>query len=321
MGPDGTLLDHPRRIRVIWNAASGRKAGIPTGSASRETLEAILARYELGAELVETASEEAAIEAVRDAADQRYDIVVAAGGDGTIGLVGQVLLGTETALGILPLGSIMNIPRMLGLPRDVEAAAEVLRAGRVRRIDVGDANGQVFFEAASVGMHAAVLEEMAKADDGDLAAIVRSVFVAFRYRPSRMTIELDDGRRTETRALVVAIANGPYMGAGFTVAPDARLDDGRFDIRIFNHYSKRELVRHFASIAFGRRAYAPRTVTERSAWVRISGARPLPARSDARDLGTTPLTCTILPHALLVVAPAQDPSGRGDVSHSDGQPG
>ena len=304
MSSAGSTRGHQRQIRVLWNASSGRKAGIPTGSASRETLEALLVRYELGGELIETGSEEMAIEAAKEAVARRYDLVVAAGGDGTIGLIGKVLLGTDTALGILPLGSVMNIPRMLGLPRELDAAAAVLRAGHTRRIDVGEANGYVFFETASVGMHAAIFEEMTKLDAGDLAAIVRSILVAFRYRPSRMTIELDGGRRIETRALVVAIANGPYMGAGFTIAPEARIDDGLFDVRIFQRYSKRELVRHFASIAFGRRAYAPKAVTERSARVRISGARPLPARSDAQDLDMTPLTCTIVPQALMVVAPA-----------------
>jgi diacylglycerol kinase (ATP) len=296
----------PRRIRVLWNPASGRKAGIPTGSASREALVELLARYQLGDELIETSSEDDAIGAAEDAVSQGYDTVVAAGGDGTIGLVGRTLLGTDTALGILPLGSIMNIPRMLGLPRDLDGAAEVLRAGHTRRIDVGDANGRTFFEASSVGLHAAIFGEMAKADAGDFGAILRSIVTAFRYRPSRMTIELDGGRRIETRALVVAIANGPYMGAGFTVAPDALLDDGRFDIRIFRHYSKRELARHFASIAFGRRAYAPLSQTERSARILVTGARPLPTRSDAQDPGVTPLTCTIIPGALLVIAPEDD---------------
>jgi YegS/Rv2252/BmrU family lipid kinase len=303
MTPRGIGHEHPRRIRVLWNASAGRKAGIPTGSASRETLEALMARYGLGGELLETASEEAAIEAARDAAANGYHVVVAAGGDGTISVIGEVLLRTSTALGILPLGSIMNIPRMLGLPRDLEGAARVLQGGHTRRVDVGEANGRVFFEVASVGIHAAIFEEMAKADAGDLAGVVRSIMVAFRYRPSRMTIVLDDGREIETRALVVSIANGPYTGAGFTVAPDARLDDGRFDVRIFNRYSKRELVRHFAAIAFGRRAYAPMVATERSARVSITGTRPLPARADAQDLGMTPLTCTITPGALLVVAP------------------
>ncbi len=292
-----------RRIRVLWNPASGRKGGLPTNRASRETLIELMARHGLGDELRETGSEDEAIEATQDAVAQGYDVVVAAGGDGSIGLVGRQLLGTRTALGILPLGSVMNIPRMLGLPRDLDEAAHVLSAGHLRLIDVGQVGDGVFYEAGSVGMHAAMSREVAKVDEGDYGAILRSIVVAIRYRPSRMTIELDEGRIIEVRALLVVVANGPFMGAGFTVAPQAAIDDGLFDVRIFLHYSKRELIRHFMSIAFGRRAYEPHARTERAAWVRVTGRRPLPARADSEDLGTTPVTFEIRPRVLRVVAP------------------
>ena len=95
---------------------------------------------------------------------------------------------------------------------------------------------------------------------------------------------------------------------GFTVAPDALVDDGLFDVRIFEHYSKRELLRHFASIAFGRRAYAPHVRTERSGSVRITGVHPLPARADAIDLGSTPVEFLIRPGVLRVVAPQPAPA-------------
>ncbi|CAN5685853.1 diacylglycerol kinase family lipid kinase [soil metagenome] len=288
---------------MLWNPASGRKGGLPTNRASREALLELMARHDLGDELRETASEDDAIEAAQDAVRQGYDVVVAAGGDGSIGLVGRQLLGTQTALGILPLGSIMNIPRMIGLPRDLEDAAQVLQAGHVRTIDLGGVGDTTFYEAGSVGLHAAISRDISKVDQGDYGAIFRSILAAFRYRPSRVTIELDDGRDIETRALLVVVANGPFMGAGFTVAPEASLDDGLFDVRVFLHYSKRELVLHFASIAFGRRAYAPHTLTERAARVRITGRRPLPARADSEDLGTTPVTFAIRPRVLRVVAP------------------
>jgi diacylglycerol kinase (ATP) len=292
-----------RRIRVLWNPSSGRKGGIPTNRASYEAILELMARHGLGDELLETDSEDEATEAARDAVGQGYDVVVAAGGDGSIGLVGRQLLGTRTALGILPLGSVMNIPRMIGLPRDLEEAAEVLGAGHLRHIDVGRVGDLVFFEAGSVGMLAAVSLEATKADEGHYGAILRTVLAAVRYRPSRMTLELDEGRTIETRALLVAVANGPFMGVGFTVAPEASLDDGQFDVRIFLHYSKRELILHFASIAFGRRAYEPRVRTERAARVLITGRRPLPARADSEDIGTTPAAFEILPQALWVVAP------------------
>jgi diacylglycerol kinase (ATP) len=274
-----------------------------------------MAAHGLGEELIATGSEEEAVEATGSAVRDGYDVVVGAGGDGTIGTVARELLGTDTALGVLPLGSIMNIARMLGIPRDLEGAAEVLAGGHVRRIDVGDVDGEVFFEAGSVGLHAAIFREAAQVDEGDYGAVWRSIVAAFRYRPSRMELALvgadgEEPRIIATRALLVAVANGPFLGAGFTVAPDAALDDGLLDVRIFRHFSKRELIRHFAAIAFGRRAYAPHTDTERAVSVTIRGRRPLPARADGVDLGHTPVTFGVRAGSLLVVAPPVEPPPR-----------
>ena len=90
-------------------------------------------------------------------------------------------------------------------------------------------------------------------------------------------------------------------GVGMTVAPDARLDDGRFDVTVFRHFSKFELLRHLASITFGRRKYSPHVTTYRSAKVRITSRHPLPARADSHDLGTTPLECVSHHAALRVI--------------------
>ena len=298
--------DRGRRIRVLWNPHSGRKGGVPTNSASRDTLEDLMARHGLGSDLHETRSEPEALESARDAVAHGYDVVVAAGGDGTVRSVAGELLGARSALGILPLGSVMNVARMIGLPRDLEGAAEILDTGRARPMDVGVAGDHVFLESASVGLHAAISRDLARIEHGDYGGILRSIVAAFRYRPSRVHIQLDDGRTIERRALLVAVANGPYLGAGFTVAPEAAIDDGQLDVRVFLHYSKRELILNFASIAFGRRAFVPHSITERAAQVRITSHRPIPVRADGEDLGTTPVRFEIRPGALRVVMPVPD---------------
>jgi diacylglycerol kinase (ATP) len=292
-----------RRARVIWNARAGSKGGIPTNSAGEGQLREVLARHGLADTLVASRSEADARRLASEAVRDRYDLVVAAGGDGTIGMIADELLGSTTALGILPLGSIMNIPRMLGLPRDVDDAAAVLADGIVRTVDVGMARDQTFYEAGSVGMHAAMFRHAQDFDRGDYAAILRTIWVAFRYRPARMTIELDD-ESVRTRALMVTVSNGPYTGVGMTVAPEARLDDGAFDVRVFRRFSKGELLRHLVSIAFGRRAWSPRISTHRSTRVRIRSASPLPCRADSHDMGTTPIEFAVRPRALHVVVPA-----------------
>jgi diacylglycerol kinase (ATP) len=291
------------RIRVIWNASAGSKGGLPTNSADEARIRALMARARIGTELVEAASPREAQAFAGDAVSRGYDLVVAAGGDGTVGIVATMLLGSPTALGILPLGSVMNIARSLGIPRDPDGAADVIATGREAVVDVGEVDGRPFFEAGSVGMNAAMFREAQRIDDGDWGSIARTIWVALRYRPARMAIDLEN-ERIRTRALMVTISNGPYTGAGMTVAPGARLDDGRFDVRVFRRFSKMRLLRHLASIAFGRYRYAPEVDTYRSRFVRIESASPLPARADSRDLGTTPVEFATRPGALRVVVPA-----------------
>jgi diacylglycerol kinase (ATP) len=304
-----------RRYLVIRNPAAGIASRLLTAGGRVEDLKELLERHGVDAEVAEPADEAAARALVGKAVAQGVD-VVAAGGDGTVHLVADGLIGTDRALGILPMGRVMNIARALGIERDLDTAADVLAAGNIRSIDVGEAttaDGRTieFLEAGSVGLNAAIFREATRADEGDPASILRTMWVALRYRPGRMQIELDEGV-VETRALMATASIGPFVGLGMTVAPGARLDDGRFDVRIFRGFSKWELLRHLASIAFGRRRYVPQISTYRSATVRIRSARPLPSRADSYDLGTTPVAFRTRPGALRVIAPAtfaREPSG------------
>lgn len=307
-GPSGEPQpDVAGRYRIIRNPNAGTKGGISTNTCTAEELCSLTERHGLGSDIIEPADEDATSAAVRAAVEEGVDVVVVAGGDGTVGLVAEGLLDSPTALAILPLGSVMNVARALDIPRDLEAAAALIPGSGIVSIDAGEAvaaDGRRvrFLEAGSIGMNAAMFREAQRFDDGDWASILRTIWVALRYRPARMWLELDEGI-VRTRALMVTVSIGPYTGAGMTVAPDARLDDGRFDLRVFRGFSKWELVRHLASIAFGRRRYAPHISTYRSAAVRISSAHPLPARADGIDLGATPVAFRTLPGALRVVSP------------------
>ena len=307
--PETEPASPPRRplIRVIWNPEAGSKIGLPISRVDEPRMREALARARLGDELMASSSATEARTLAADAVSRGYDLVVAAGGDGTVSLVATELLGSDTVLGILPAGSVMDIGRSLGIPRDFEAAADAIATGVVRRVDVGEVRGRPFFEGASVGMNASMFEAVESFGRGDWPAMLRTIGVALRYRPARMQIDLDTGQ-VETRALMVIVANGPYIGAGMTVAPAARLDDGKFDVRVFRHLSKPKLLRHLVSIAFGRYRYAPEVETYRSRFVRVDSAHPLPARADARDLGTTPIELFVRSAALAVVVPRGDGS-------------
>ena len=294
------------RVAVVFNASAGNKR-LAINRLDGAGVGELLARHGVEADVFTSNSEEEAKQYIDRALRDGARTLVVAGGDGTIGMVATELLGTDVALGILPMGTVMNIPRMLGLPTDLEAAADIIGAGASRLIDVGEANGMTFYETASVGMNATIFRQVDRIQEGKYGGFFTAMVNAFRYRPARMTIELDGGQQVHSRALMVTVGNGPYMGLGMTVAPNARLDDGLFDVQIFRHFSKLELIRHLGSIAFGRRRYSPHVRRERSAWVRIEGARPLPIRADSNALGATPLECRVKPAALRVmVAPSAD---------------
>ena len=305
--PDPSGRASTRRLRVLVNPDAGSKAGLPTNRTTEDDIREVMARLDLGSDLVVTTSEDHARDLTRDAVANHYDAVIAAGGDGTVRIVARELLHTTTALGILPLGSVMNIARMLDIPRDLEAAAQVISDSHVRRIDVGQAGEVTFFESASVGLNAPVFAALQRFDAGAYHSIFEAIWIALRYRPARMVIHLDD-RTIRTRALMVTIANGPYTGMALTVAPDAQLDDGRFDVSLFRRFSRFGLGAHLVRTAFGRRRYSPKVDTYRSATVRVESVSPLPTRADSDDLGTTPLTLTVIPAALRVIAPRIDSS-------------
>lgn len=296
-----------RTIRVLWNPDSGYKGGVQVNRVDEESLRETLARHGVEAEFVATAAIEEVIASAKQAVEAGYDLVVAGGGDGTVGAVAKVLLNTETTLGILPLGSVMNMARMLGVPRDLDEAAAVLATGTTRIVDVGEANGETFYEGGSVGISAAVFREAQRTDRGDYRGVFTTIWALLRYRRERMRVHLDN-RVLSTRALMVAVANGPYMGLAYTVAPNARLDDGMFDVVIFRRFSRWELIRHFRAIAFENRQYSPKIVTYRSRSVRIESTHPVPCRVDDHDLGTTPVTFVSRRAALRVLVPAVGPT-------------
>jgi diacylglycerol kinase (ATP) len=290
-------------IQVIFNPNAGQKVRGPLGGLSAEALSDMFSAEGRVANIVATESEDDARAQVKRLIDAGERGIVAAGGDGTIGLIARELLGQDVALGVIPMGSVMNIPRMLGMPLDAAQSVKVLcvPSARTELIDVGEVNGQVFFEAASVGLYAAMFNASHHFEDGRWGSPLRVLWMAFRYRPGRMEITLDDSETVSTRGLMAVVANGPYAGAGLTLAPDARFDDGLLDVRVFRHFSKFELLRHMTSILFGRRAYVPHVSTYRASQVRISGRRPLPVRADSVDHGVTPMECRVLARSLKVV--------------------
>src|SRR4051812_29924734 len=160
-----------------------------------------------------------------DAAQQGYRIVVAAGGDGTINEVVNGLAGSQTALGILPVGTMNVFAAELGLPRRLSDAWRVIQAGHTREIDLARANRQYFVQLAGVGLDAQVVKETTrtlKKNFGPLSYLISTAQIAARKPP--VIIADCDGRVLE--GSFVLIGNGRFYGGPIPFFSRARVDDG-----------------------------------------------------------------------------------------------
>lgn len=283
------------RALAIVNPAAGR------GSARDDVtrvLEILRERFDV-VDVAETrldhpTAAELGERAVRDG----YDAAIAAGGDGTAGGIARALVGTTVALGILPFGTFMNIARALDLPRnDPAAAAAIIARGQVRAIDVGEVGGTVFFEAAGIGLDADMFTAGRAIQRGDRGLALGALRALLRRRSAPVLIEID-GRVHRHHVLQAIVCNGPWYGWGFSVAPDAMIDDGSLDLVIFGDSRWRVLREAIAAAverdrpARGRR-YRGRRIT-------LSATQELKVHADGQVIGTLPQTFTIRPRSLAV---------------------
>jgi diacylglycerol kinase (ATP) len=296
------------RAPILWNPTAGEKAGVRVARTSADELRAILARHGLHGPLYETRNRADAEERIERLVGAEVDLIIAAGGDGTVGTVATRVMGTRIAVGIVPLGSLMNLARSLGIPRDPVAAAAIIREGRVATVDAARTDGHVFFEVASVGLSAALLREAQRVSKGHYGAVIQALRILARFKPTGFDLDLD-GRREHVRGLLVSVANAPYTGFGLTLAPNARMDDGLLDVVVFSGYARTEFLRHFVSIFAGRRAASPRLLTFRAKRVRIAATRALPCRADAVDCGATPVEVEVMPEAVRFLVPVHPQPG------------
>jgi len=301
---DVRTLDPPPRL--IMNPRAGQKLGVSTNAGGVELVQEALEAAGIRFELQPTQAAKHATDLARAAVRDGCKLVIAAGGDGTISEVGEGLIESGTALGILPLGSIMNMARTLCIPRDLRQAAEVIADGRVLAMDTGRVANHFFLEAGGVGLAAGLFAYFERIDTGRvrLRGALRGSwrFVTHLGTP-RMRIDVDD-QQMIVRTPMVTVSNGPFVGAAYALAPEARVDDGLFDVVIFRRASVPRVLVHMLAVAGGRRLPPPpeaQVLRARTVRVTMLRRRPLPVHADGSVVGTTPTQFDLLPASLRVL--------------------
>ncbi|MBC7693858.1 MAG: diacylglycerol kinase family lipid kinase [Burkholderiales bacterium] len=173
----------------------------------------------------------------QDILSGNYSIVVACGGDGTVNQVASVIVHTNMALGILPLGSGNGLARSNGIPLNLEKALQVIEKENIRQIDGATINSHPFFCTAGVGFDALIATEFAASTKrGFITYFKTTLKEFFNYTPQQYKITVD-GKSIETKAFLITIANAGQWGNDVYIAPEAKLNDGILNVSILKPFS------------------------------------------------------------------------------------
>lgn len=218
------------KVLIIINPISG------TGR-QRTALKAIkngIDRINFDFEVKETKYACHATEIARQAAADKYDIVVAVGGDGTVNEVASGLVGTETKMGIIPCGSGNGLARSLKIPLTPAKAVATLNENRMKRIDTMLVNENFCVSIAGIGFDALIAKEFQEKPKNTRGFHSYLQLIATKYptyKPNEYKIEID-GKSSLEKAMFICLANANQFGYNAIVAPDSRIDDGLIDVCI-----------------------------------------------------------------------------------------
>ena len=217
-------------LPVIVNAA----AGLGHGAADIDKLSAAFASAGAQVRLLPARNGAELRDIARREARVAPPVIVAGGGDGTINAVASELVGSDTALGILPMGTLNHFARDAGIPADLGEAVQVILAGRVKSIDVGEVNGRVFLNNSSIGLYPSMVRHRVKQQQqlgrGKWHAMFWAAMTVLRRSPFLSVRMQLDSKPLECRTPFIFIGNNEYLMEGLRIGQRERLDAGLLSV-------------------------------------------------------------------------------------------
>jgi YegS/Rv2252/BmrU family lipid kinase len=258
----------------------------------------------------------------REALKSGAELVVAMGGDGTINEVvngffdGTRAIAPSAAFGVLPAGTGGDFVKSLGTSRDIRTAADALRRATARAIDVGrltfvgnDGSQQIrhFINVASFGIGGLVdkyVNESSKALGGTLSFALATLKAGLDYKNANVRVVIDGAPPREGRIYNIAVANGRYFGGGMMIAPDARIDDGLFDVITLGDFQFTDLLLRGLDVYTGKHLKNPKVTVHRARRVEASATNgePVLLDVDGEAPGRLPATFEVVPGGLRIRA-------------------
>ena len=298
-------------IIVLVNA----KSGVDDKRNCRAELEELLALERVEAEVRVFQRGEELLGEARRAVSEGCRVLVAAGGDGTVSGVASVVAGTDTVLGVLPMGTLNHFAKDLGIPLAAKDAVRNLIDGRTTQVDVGEVNGRTFVNNSSVGLYPSLVRE--REQEQRLGKRKWSAFLVAMWtmlgRYPMIHVELKaDELRTTRRTPLVFIGNNSYEIHGLKIGTRARLDEGKLSVYLTRDVGRWRLFVFAFRALLGtlREAEDFDTLETKTLSLRTRGRHVHVAADGEVVLLESPLEYRIRPAALKVVVPQEATKGQ-----------
>lgn len=235
----------------------------------------------------------------------RVDLVIIGGGDGTLNGAIAALVETQLPLGILPLGTANDLARTLSIPTDLSEACKIIAAGKTQAIDLGWVNGHYFFNVASMGLSVQITRNLTKEVKrrwGVFAYAITALEALKNSKPFRAEIRV--GEQTESvKTVQIAIGNGRFYGGGMAVAEDAAIDDERLDLYSLGMQHWWQMLALLPALRRGEHASADWVHSWQGKEFYVHTHRPRSINTDGEVTTSTPAHFRIVPKGLSVLVP------------------
>jgi diacylglycerol kinase (ATP) len=292
------------QVLIVYNPAAGQSPDLKT------TLDRVANLWrDLGwqVQIAATTAPGDATTKAKTAAQSGYNAVIAAGGDGTVNEVMNGLVGTDTALGVLPLGTVNIWAREMGLSMDMLKAADSLGKSELTKIDVGMAGNRYFLLMAGIGFDAAVTATVRSEEKkllGAIAYVKQAIQIAWNFRGVRLKLRID-GKRVRGKILMVIVGNSQLYGGVIKFTAHATIDDGLLDVCVIKGRGMLSAPRRLISIFARHYNRDPQVKYYQAKQVEIRRKRgkALPVQVDGDYLGTTPMSFRVVPDSLWIMVP------------------
>ena len=254
----------------------------------------------------------------REAVDGGCDLIVAAGGDGTLNAIingiGERI--SDVSVGLIPLGTGNDFARSLNLSKDVDASIELIERRQTRQIDLVrvTSDGTRYFANVSGGGFSGIVDEKLtpemKTTWGPLAYLRSAAEALPELRAYRTEMLLDDSEQMAMNLYNVIVANGRYVASGIPIAPDAVIDDGLLDIILIPERPATQLAFLMGQILLGEHLTSEALVFRRAGKLAVNSHPGMWFNVDGELVGNEPAVFEVMPRALRVVV------GENDVQDS-----